>query len=78
MVVVARHEHDLAPGERLGEILEQPPGGRKRLARRAVAELERVAEQHQAIDPVERLDQRPANLCAAQQIGTCAAAQVEI
>ena len=46
VVVVAGDDDELAPGERSPEILEELARGQQRLARRTVAQLEHVAEQH--------------------------------
>ena len=53
VVVVAGHEHDLAVGaERRARLREERPRRRERLAQRPLAQLERVAEQHEPLDPV--------------------------
>jgi hypothetical protein len=78
VIVVARQQHQLAPGERPAEVFEHRPRRRERLMRRAVAQLEHVPEQDQAVDARERVDQRRALGRAAQDVGPRAAAQVEV
>ena len=50
VVVVAGHEHDLGVAERLADRREHRLGGGERVARRPVAQLERVAEQDEPVD----------------------------
>ncbi len=45
---------------------------------RGLAQLEAVAEDHEAVDVVERLEQRLAQVGAAQQVGALGAAEVQI
>src|SRR5665213_2475671 len=78
MVVVAGAHHDLPPGEHPAEILEEWPRGGHRVARRTVAQLEYVAEQHQTVDVLQGLQQRRAWLGAAQHVGTRAAAEMQV
>ena len=78
MVVVACDGHDLAPGERLAELLEERARGGQRLAAGAVAQLQQVAEQHQAIDVRQGLQQLCAQLGTPQQIHVRRVAEVEV
>jgi hypothetical protein len=78
VVVVARHEHDLATRHRLAEILEHRPSGGERLAHRAMAELEHVAEQHQALDVPQSLEQRRSQRGAPQHVGAREAAEMQV
>ena len=69
VVVVARHDHDLAAlAERGADRPQHRLGRRERIARRPVTELDHVAEQHQAIDAVERREQRARGPSRAQHI----------
>jgi hypothetical protein len=78
VIVVARDDHQLPTRERAPEVLEERPRGGQRFALRAVAQLEHIAEQHHALDVGDRLQQRRAQLGAAQQIGSGDAAEVQI
>jgi hypothetical protein len=91
VVVIAGHQHDLgrrggarvpirpgAPRERGAESLEERPRVRERVAQRPLAQLDGVAEQDDPLDPVERLEQRRAQLLAPQQVVARASAEVEI
>jgi predicted transcriptional regulator len=78
MVVIARAHHDLAAGERLPEIFEERPRSGHRVARRAVAQLEHVAEQHEAIDILQGLQQRCARPGTTQHIRAQTAAEVQV
>ncbi len=78
VVVVAGDDHQLPAGERAPEVLEEGPRGGQRFAHRPVAQLEHVSEQHHALDVRDRLEQRCAQLGAAQQIGSGDAAEVQI
>ena len=78
MVVVACDGHDLAPGKRPAERLEEGARSGQRLAAGAVAQLQQVAEQHQAIDVRQSLQQLCAQLGAPQQVHARRAAEVEV
>ncbi len=78
MVAVACDGHDLASGKRLAELLEERARSGQRLAAGAVAQLQQVAEQHQAIDVRQGLQQLCAQLGTPQQIHVRRAAEVEV
>ncbi len=78
VVVVTGEDHDLTSGEGAPQLLEERPRGRERVASRAVAQLEHVAEQHQPIDVLERLDQHPPRPGTAQHVGARAGAEMKI
>ena len=67
--MVAGDNHDLTPGKRPSELLEERPRGGKRVAARAVAQLEHVPKQDKSIDVLERVDQRGAGPGTAQNVG---------
>ena len=79
VVVVAGEHQQLAAGaERragLGEERRRELGG---VAVRRLAQLEPVAEDHEPVDPVERLDQRRAQLGAPQQVLAARRADVQV
>jgi hypothetical protein len=72
MVVVSGHDDDLAVrAERRSGLCEERSCRCQRLAQRTLTQLQRVAEQHESLDPVtQRLHQRRAQLRAAQQVGS--------
>jgi hypothetical protein len=76
--VIARAHHDLAAGEHLPEIFEERPRGGHRVARRAVAQLEYVTEQHEAIDILQSLQQRRTRPGTIQHIRAQTAAEVQV
>jgi len=55
VVVVARDHHERPPGQALAEQLEDAFGAPKHAPYVAVAELQRVAEQNQPIDALQRV-----------------------
>ena len=73
VIVVAGRQHELAVAQRAPDVLEERPGRGERLVRRAVSQLEHVAEQHQAIDAVELGQQRLAQLATAQHVDPASA-----
>jgi hypothetical protein len=77
--VVAGHEHDLAvAAEPPAERLEERPRVREGGPQRSLPQLDRVAEQDDARDAVERLQQRLARRGAAQQVVAAGGAEVEV
>ncbi len=69
--MVAGDHDDLAGGrnsDHPAELLEERACRRQRLAARAVAQLEHVARQHHAVGVTRLLQQRCAQLGAAQQV----------
>ena len=79
MVVVAGHEHDLrVRAQRLPDRGEDLLRGVERLGHRAVAQLERVAQDHQPVGARELGQQRLARRGVAQDVGLGAAAEVQV
>ncbi len=78
MVVVARADHELAPGQRVAELLEERPRRRHRLTQRPVPQLEHVTEQHHAVGVGHRFEQHGAQLGTAQQVRARDAPQVQV
>jgi hypothetical protein len=78
VVVVARNEDDLGVGQAGPYGPQHGLGDRERLVERAVAQLERVAQQHELLDAVEALQQRIERGRVAQDIGLRAGAQVQV
>src|SRR5206468_3399669 len=60
------------------DLAEERLARSQRLADRAVAELEDVAEEHEAVGAVQRLEQRRAHLGLAQDGGASAPAEVQV
>jgi hypothetical protein len=79
VVVVAGEQHQLPVGaERPADVGEEGRRDLGHLALRRVAQLDAVAEHHQAIGAPHRLEQRRAQLRPAQQIGAGRAAEVQV
>ncbi len=76
--MVAGNHHDLTPGKRPSELLEERPRGSKRVATRAMAQLEHIPKQDKSIDVLERIDQRGARARTAQHVGTRAGTEMQI
>ncbi len=76
--MVARRDEELAGTQDPAEILEERPRRRHRVAWRSVAQLEHVAEQHQAIDALEGIQQGSAQLGAPQHVRARGAAQMQV
>ena len=77
--MVAGDDHDLgAGGQTPADRLEHGPGGRERVAHRAVAQFDHVAEEHQAVDVVHGPDQRLERLLPAQHVLPRGRAEVKI
>jgi hypothetical protein len=79
VVVVAGREDDL-PG-RAQRVADRPHdrlGDGQRVARRAVAQLQRVAEQHEPVDAVEALEQHRERLRSRQHVGARARAEMQV
>ncbi len=78
MVVVAGDDDQLAAGEGRAELGDHRLGDLEHLRERPIAKLEHVAEQHQAVDAGDRLDQpRPESL-AAQEVRAAAEPEMEV
>jgi len=78
MIVIAGNDHDLSPGKHLGKLLEKWTCSGKRVATRAMAQLEHIPQQDEPIDVLERIDQRGAGPGTTQHIGAGAGAQMQI
>jgi uncharacterized RDD family membrane protein YckC len=76
--VVAGHDHELTVPERLAERAHHRGGRGQDLGQRPVAKLEHVAEQHQAVDVVESLDEAIAVRLAPDQVRAVAEPEVEV
>ena len=79
VVVVAGHEDDLAAGpERAADRPQDRLGDGERVARGPVAQLERVAEQHEAVDAVEALEQPREHRRAREDVERELRAEVQV
>ncbi len=78
MVVVARHNHDLPPGEGTSKLLEERASCGQRVSPRPVTQLQDVAEQHESLNAVQSLDQGRPWPGAAQHVGAGSGPQVQI
>ena len=78
VVVVARDEARLAPGERLTEPAEEGPGRVEREPEGEVAQLDRVAEQDDAIGGGELRQQHLGDRGGAQDVVADGAAEVQV
>ena len=81
VVVVAGNEHDLgAARQRVGDRMQHRRGGLERVGHRPVAQLERVAEQHEPVrgDRRDLVGQGLPHVLAAQHVGVGATAQVQV
>ena len=78
-VVVARHDDHLAIGpERAPERSQHRLGDGHRRARAALEELDRVAEEHEPVDAVERVEQRRQRAALAQDVAPETGAEVQV
>ena len=78
MVVVAGDDDQLPFGHGLGQLAQKWLGERERLIDRAVAQLDQIAEQDDAVARFERLEQRRAKRRAAQQVAASAGAEMKV
>jgi hypothetical protein len=78
VVVVAGHEQHAPAGERAAQLLEQGAAHLERVGERQLAQLEDVAEQHDALAAGDRLDQRTPHLGLARDVSLGMAAEVEV
>jgi hypothetical protein len=78
VVVVARHEGDALAGERGGEALEQRAHQLQQGGERPLAQLERVAQQHQPVGPLDCRAQPLQRARPSQHVRLVQRAQVEI
>jgi hypothetical protein len=67
--MIAGNDHDLSSGERSAKLLEKGACSGKRIATRAMAQLEHIPKQDKSIDVLERVDQRRARPGTPQHIG---------
>ncbi len=77
IVVVARHHDDLSGAQRR-ELCERRLGDIHRLGEGSVAEFEDVAEQHQAIDALDRVGKGAEGLGPGEKVGFRGRAEVEV
>jgi hypothetical protein len=78
VVVVSRHNHDLATREGTPKLLKKWACGGKCIATRTVAQLQDVSEQDKAIYVGKRLDQSRAGSRPAQHIGARPRPEMEV
>ena len=79
MVVVAgEHDQRLLRPEHLADRGEERPGALDGVAVRGLAQLQPVAEDHQAVDVAQRVQQRLAQVGAPQQVGAPGLAEVQV
>ena len=78
VVVVAGHDHQLAPGERLADPGQGGGAGFENLGQGAVAELEHVAEQDEPVDVLELGQEQLPEALATRQVATAAEPEVEV
>ena len=80
MVVVAGNEDDVPAGERRADGAEELAGFEQRLAERAVAELDDVAEEDDplGVDPLDGLEQPLAHRRPAQDVVPGSGAEMEV
>ena len=78
VVVVSRHHHDPSAADRGPELVEERSRQLERLRQRAVAQLDRVAQQHDLVGALDLGPQGLAELWAAEQVDVAARAEVEV
>ena len=79
VVVVAGHDDDLGAGrERAADRAQDRLGALERLARRSVAQLERVAQQHEPVDAVSRGSSTSSARGRREHVGAGADAEVQV
>ena len=78
MIVVARHDHQPSCAEGRPELLEERPRAVERRGQRAVAELDRVSQQHDLVRALDLGPQRLAQVAAAKQVDAPARPEVEV
>ncbi len=74
--MVAGHEDDF--GDASAECAEHRLGRRERTLGAGLGELEDVAQQHQAIDPVDRAEEQFERRALAQHVAPQARAEVQV
>jgi hypothetical protein len=78
VVVVAGDEDDVDLADRGAELGEEGEGVLERGAERALAQLDHVAEQDEALGAAQLLDQEGADLRVAQEVAAARRAEVEV
>ena len=79
MVVVAGHQYDLdARGQGRADRAHDRLGAREHVTRRAMAQLERVAEQDEPVDAVEAGEQDVERGRAREHVGAAGDADVQV
>ena len=78
MVVVARHQHDRAARQRAAELLEHRAGHLERVGKRALPQLDDVAQQDHPVGLADRGDERVALRALARDIVPGEAAEVQV
>ncbi len=78
MVVVARHQHDASGADRGPELVEERARELERLRQRAVAQLDRVAQQHDLVRALDLGPQGLAKLRAAEEVDVPARSEVKV
>ena len=78
VVVAGRHDQLALRPERAADVGEERRRDLDRVAVRGLAQLERVAEDHEPVDLAERLQQRRAQVRAAQQVVALGLAEVQV
>ena len=78
VVVVARHEHERAAGQRCAERLDERRGHLERLRERALAQLERVTQQHDPVVSTDRVDEPLAHARVAGHVRPAERAEMKV
>ena len=78
VIVVSRHHHDPSGADRGPELVEERSGQLECLRQRAVAQLDRVAQQHDLVRALDLGPQDLAELGAAEQVDVSARPEVEV
>ena len=78
MVVIAGDDHQWRIPDRRAELGEEGAGPIERRGKRAIAQLDGISEQDDAVRALELGPQDPPKVGAAQQVGSAARSEVEI
>ena len=78
IVVAGQHEDLPAGSERAAGVGEERGGQRAHVALRRLAQLDRVAEHDEPVDALQRVEQRGAQLRAAQDVGLRRRPEVQV
>ena len=76
--MVARDDQERRIPDRRAELGEEGAGRFERRGQRAIAQLDGVSEQDDAVRALELGPQDPAKVGAAQQVGSAARSEVEV